>query len=241
MSYLDERLVALYDTDNPDGPDHDFYRGLAQRVGARRIVDLGCGTGILTVTLAGPQRTVVGVDPSAAMLRYAQARPGGDLVQWVLGDSRALTPAGVDLALMTGNVAMHVPTEDWARTLLDLHGCLVPGGTLAFETRNPAARSWESWADAPSTRDTPSGRLREWMDVDPPGPDGLLTFRAHNVFEETGEHVVEMQDLVFRLLLQVQEDLTAAGFVVEHSYGGWDERPTADDQPLLVLVARRPE
>lgn len=237
---MDERLVALYDVDNPDGPDHDFYRGLAERVSARRVVDLGCGTGI-TVTLAGPQRTVLGVDPSAVMLRYAQARPGGDLVEWVLGDSRAIAPAGADLALMTGNVAMHIPIEDWAHTLQDLHRCLVPGGTLAFETRNPAVSSWERWAGGPATRDTPVGRLTEWMEVDPPGPDGLLTFRAHNVFEETGEHLVETQGLVFRSLLQLQEDLAAAGFVVEDAYGGWDERPVAEDQSLFVLVARRPE
>ncbi len=61
------------------------------------------------------------------------------------------------------------------------------------------------------------------------------------MFEETGEHLVETQGLVFRSLLQLQEDLAAAGFVVEDAYGGWDERPVAEDQSLFVLVARRPE
>lgn len=240
MSYSDERLVALYDLDNPDGPDHDFYRGLAERLDARRVVDLGCGTGILTVTLAGEQRTVVGVDPSTTMLRYARARPGGDRVEWVMGDSRAIAPARADLAVMTGNVAMHVPGEDWARTLQDLHDCLVPGGTLAFETRNPAARSWESWAADPLVRDTPVGRLTEWMEIDPPGPDGVLTYRAHNVFEATGEDLVETQELAFRPLEQVRDDLATAGLLVQDVHGGWDERPATDDEPLLVLVARRP-
>ncbi len=173
------------------------------------------------------------------MLRYAEARPGGDDVEWLLGDSRAITPVRADVALMTGNVAMHVPIEDWNRTLGDFHDCLVPGGTLAFETRNPAVRSWEGWADGPSTRDTPVGRLTEWMEVDPPGPDGLLTYRAHNLFEETGEHVVETETLVLRSLPQLREDLVAAGLVIEAAYGGWDGRPIGDNQPLFVLVSRR--
>lgn len=239
MSHSDERLVALYDVGNTDGPDHDFYRSLAEQVSAGRIVDLGCGTGILTVTLAGAERTVLGVDPSAVMLRYAEARPGGDGMEWVLGDSRSVAPVRADLVLMTGNVAMHVLGEDWLRTLADLHDCLVPGGTLVFETRTPAVRPWEHWVGSPSTRDTPAGRLTEWMEVVPPGPDGVLTYLAHNVFEATGEHLIETQTLAFRALDRVCQDLTEAGFAVHDTHGGWDSRPASDESPVFVLVARR--
>src|SRR5690242_19289921 len=97
-------LVGLYDLDNPDGADHAFYRALAAEVGARVIVDLGCGTGLLTRSLAGPGRTVTGVDPSATMLGFARRQPGADAVTWILGDATALPPTGtVDLALCTGN------------------------------------------------------------------------------------------------------------------------------------------
>lgn len=62
--YDDARLAAVYDVDNPDGPDHDFFRALADEVSATRIVDLGCGTGILTVTLTRDDREVTGIDPA---------------------------------------------------------------------------------------------------------------------------------------------------------------------------------
>lgn len=48
MTDYDQRLVDLYDQDNPDGADHDFYRAVADEVSAESILDLGCGTGILT-------------------------------------------------------------------------------------------------------------------------------------------------------------------------------------------------
>lgn len=139
MADHDARLVALYDGDNPDGPDHDFYRGLAGEVGAERIVDLGCGTGILTVTLARAGRSVVGVDPSAAMLDFARRRDGGHTVRWVLGDAAAIDVVGVDYAVMTGNVAQHIPPNRWKQTLARLRGSLRRGGV---SSRSRAAIPW---------------------------------------------------------------------------------------------------
>jgi SAM-dependent methyltransferase len=237
----DPRLVDLYDVDNPSGLDHDFYRGLVDAVDARGIVDLGCGTGLLTVTLAGPGRTVIGIDPSAAMLRLAAGRPDGDQVRWVLGDSRDLDVRDLDLAVMTGNVAQHILGADWPRTLTDLRRALRPGGVLAFESRNPAARDWEKWALAEQdsdTRDTPHGPLREWADVSA-GADGLVTATFYNVFEATGDRVVETMTLAFRDQKQLTRQLDAAGFTVEAVWGDWKRMPFQGDAPVMVVEARR--
>ena len=58
--YRDAELVELYDLDNPDGEDHAYHRALADQIDVRSIVDLGCGTGLLTRSLAKPGRTVIG-------------------------------------------------------------------------------------------------------------------------------------------------------------------------------------
>lgn len=70
---------TIYDEDNPNGPDHDFYRAMADELAVEHITDLGCGTGILTTMLVKPGRTVSGIDPDPAMLEIAQARDGGEL------------------------------------------------------------------------------------------------------------------------------------------------------------------
>lgn len=128
MSDYDPRLVDLYDQDNPDGLDHDFYRSLADVRGARAIVDLGCGTGLLTVTFVTEGRRVVGVDPSAVMLDLARRRPGASGVEWIEGDSASIPGDDFDLAVMTGNVAQHIGDADWTRTLADLRRSLRAGG-----------------------------------------------------------------------------------------------------------------
>lgn len=238
MHDYDPRLVDLYDRDNPDGPDHDFYRALADEIDAASILDLGCGTGILTVTFCQPGRTVVGVDPSANMLGYARRRTGADPVNWVLGESRAIPPGPFDYAVMTGNVAQHIGEPEWVRTLRDLRTALRADGVLAFESRNPTARAWEEWgSDERTVRETMHGELIEWAEVKETASQ-TITLRAHNLFAETGETVTEEVVLAFRELDTIRDQLGSARFVLEEVYGDWQRRPFTQDAPVMVLVAR---
>lgn len=67
------------------------FNDLMARVGAHEpalVVDLGCGNGPLTLTLAErwPGARVVGVDSSAEMLAEARARDESGRVEWAEGD-----------------------------------------------------------------------------------------------------------------------------------------------------------
>lgn len=233
----DARIVDLYDLDNPDGPDHDFYRALADSRDARSILDLGCGTGILTVTLAAEGRRVVGVDPSATMLAFARTRAGGEQVEWVEGDTRMLPEGRFDLMLMTGNVAQHIPDPAWMLTLRHLRAVAAPGAMLAFESRNPAARAWESWTrEEPSVRETMHGALTEWSEIEERG-GGVVLLRAFNRFERTGETVVEEQLLTFRTEERIIQDLQTAGFDTPAVWGDWARAPFDGRQRLMIFEA----
>jgi SAM-dependent methyltransferase len=61
---------------------------------ARVVVDVGCGSGIVTRRLAGRERLVIGVDRSAGMIRLASRR--------LLG--RTLFGDGTDLPIRSGSV-----------------------------------------------------------------------------------------------------------------------------------------
>lgn len=243
LHYVDPRLVALYDAANPRGADTAFYLRLADRLVAQVIVDLGCGTGLLTRAFAREGRRVIGVDPAEAMLAVARQGAGAERVEWIAGDSSALEDWGADLAVMTGNVAqVFVDDEAWLATLRDLHRTLRPGGRLAFESRNPTARAWEQWnREQTFTRtDTPSGPLEEWLELVSVG-DGCVHFQGHNVFLATGEVLVVDSVLRFRTLEALQRSLAATGFTVEELYGDWQGGLIAGASPLIVVVARRSE
>jgi SAM-dependent methyltransferase len=62
------------------------------------LLDIGCGTGQLTVPLADRYDRVIGADPSPDMLALARARSGGAPVAWLLADDRDVTR----LPLLTG-------------------------------------------------------------------------------------------------------------------------------------------
>ena len=236
--YGDPRVVALYDEDNPDGPDHDFYRSLAREVQARTIIDLGCGTGILRVTLAGPGRVVTGIDPSPSMLEFARARPGGTAVRWVLGNSTAIPAESADLVIMAGNVAQHILGDAWTRTLRDISAGLRPDATLAFESRNPSCREWETWTEprTRTTRETRDGPLTEWLEVID-ATDGQVTLVAHNVFESTREHLVVPLTLAFRTQDELEADLRGAGLRAVTIAGGWNGEAVQATSRVLVVTA----
>jgi len=239
--YTDPRLVELYDIDNPRGADTDFYVQLAADLAAHRILDLGCGTGLLTRELAVADRQVVGIDPSSAMLAVARRQTGADRVQWVEGDSSALGTPEADLVVMTGNVAqVFLDDAEWAATLRAIHAALRSGGHLAFESRNPDDRAWERWnRDATFERiESPYGPMECWLELVSVG-NGRVRFEGHNVFTSTGEVVVASSELRFRSLAELTDSLNNAGFTVEQVCGDWNRGPVSSTSRVMVFVARR--
>ncbi len=240
--YSDPRLVDLYDVLNPAAADTAFYLDLAQSLDAARVLDIGCGTGLLTCALADTVHDVTGVDPSAAMLAVARNRAGGERVRWIEGDAQAARSIDADLVLMTGHVAQ-VFTDDasWRQTLSAAYDALRPGGRLAFESRNPACAPWRAWTPDASRRRVESQKYG-WVDVwhrviDVTGE--CVRFATHYRFERDGAQIIAESELRFRSQAALESALREAGFVSMSWYGGWSRKPVDAASRELVVVAMR--
>ncbi|HEX6883768.1 MAG TPA: methyltransferase [Planctomycetota bacterium] len=122
-------------------------------LGARRVLDVGCGTGQHVAALLAEGLDAHGADVSEDMLARARAAgvPGARLHRWRLGDEppdalRALAPFDAVLAL--GNVwPMLVTPYDLAAAGRALHALLRPGGRFvaglkAFEARRASGQPY---------------------------------------------------------------------------------------------------
>ena len=230
--FEDPRLARVYDPLDPDRSDLDVYVALAEELGARSVLDIGCGTGTFACLLAGRGLEVTALDPATASLDVARRKPGADRVRWVAGDVSALPPMQVDLVTMTGNVAQVFTSDIAWRTVLEAaHAALRPGGHLVFETRDPRRQAWRTWTRERSMRriEVPGlGPVESWVrltDVNPP----FVRFRWTYRFEVDDTVLTSDSTIRFRTRAQVEASLRNAGFAV-------DDVRDAPDRPGLELV-----
>jgi SAM-dependent methyltransferase len=230
--FEEPRLARIYDPMDPDRSDLNAYLALADELGARSVLDIGCGTGTFACLLARRGTEVIGVDPAGASLDVARAKPGADQVRWIHGDATALPPMHVDLATMTGNVAqVFVTDHQWATTLRCARAALGQGGHLVLETRDPRREAWRGWdrdhtyilADIPGT-----GIVEAWTELTAVSGE-LVSFRSTYTFRHDGAVLTSDSTLRFRRRDEVTDSLLAAGFTVQ------DVRD-APDRPGLELV-----
>lgn len=236
--FEDPRLARVYDPLEAERPDLDVYAAIVDELGARTVLDVGCGTGTFACLLAARSIDVVGIDPAAASLDIARAKPNAETVRWFHGTAPSLPPLQVDAAFMTGNVAQVFTTDEaWSATLAAIRRSLRPGGVLVFETRDPARMVWEHWTpDRTFVKvDVPGvGPVEAWSELTT--VDGeLVTFSSTTAFRDEDVEIESTSTLRFRERADVAASLIDAGFTV-------DDVRDAPDRPghEFVFLARRP-
>lgn len=130
-------------------PAQEAMLALARPTPGERVLDVACGTGLVTLAAAqrvGRRGRVLGVDLSERMVEAARRRAEAQgLAQASFermdGEALAVPDASVDVALC-GLGLMYLP--DWDRGLREMHRVLRPGGRLAAAVWGERARC--GWA-----------------------------------------------------------------------------------------------
>ena len=222
-----------------------------------RVVDLGCGPGQLTASLADrwPLADILGVDSSAEMIARAQAYAHHHL-EFVVQDLRAWRPdAPVDV-IVSNATLQWVPEH--RRLLPALLAALAPGGWLAFQVPGnfdePSHQLLHELADEPRFAAFTAGRER-------PTACDAATYLADlaglgcvvNAWETTYLHVLTGPDPVFRWIsgtgarpvLQALPEDRREEFVSEYKRrlaDAYPEQPYGTLLPFrrVFVVAHRP-
>jgi 2-polyprenyl-6-hydroxyphenyl methylase/3-demethylubiquinone-9 3-methyltransferase len=129
LAYIDARVAAWQGSATPT------YQGM-------RVIDIGCGGGLLAEPLAQRGATVVGIDASAASIEVARlhAAETGTAVTYRVATAEELADAGerFDVAVAC-EIVEHVADLDG---FIDSLGRLVrPGGLVLLSSLN---RTWKS-------------------------------------------------------------------------------------------------
>ena len=118
-----------------------FIRAQLKLVAARRVLDVGTGTGMHAIWFAQHGLKAVGTDPSQEMLNKAQENAAGTngvrFEQASLGEHAARVDGQFDAISSLGNTLPHVLTESVLLTALrDLRAVLRAGGVLIIQQLN---------------------------------------------------------------------------------------------------------
>lgn len=124
-------------------------RELARRVRGTRVLELGCGHGLLTGMIAQADlgRTVLGIDPDPRKIDWAR-RSVGALPNVAL-QAVALEELGPEFhgtfdTLVVADVLYLLPPPRWPQVLSGCARLLAPGGQLLLKEAE-ADGSWKHW------------------------------------------------------------------------------------------------
>jgi SAM-dependent methyltransferase len=239
QQYSSDELVALYDQLNPLGADSDYFIAACEPA-PRTILDLGCGTGLLTKALALRGHQVTGVDPAAGMLAVARRSPLPNAT-WLCADARNLDLGrGFDRIIASGHVfQVFLDPADRLAFLQAASRHLKPDGRLIFDSRNPAAAGWLSWTPARSLRridHETEGPIDIWHEV--VSVDGeRVKFTSTYRFVKRGQIYSNAGELAFPSHQAIREQLAQAGLKILETAGDWTGTPFTTASPEIIVTA----
>ncbi len=169
----------------------ESFSALAPRTG-ERVLDLGCGQGLMTDALAqavGGAGAVIGIDPSAEMRREAEVRCAGFPQVSILDGAAGSLP--VEDGSLDAAVALQVfeYLDDIPGALADLRRALRPGARLVIGDMQWSTLSWAS--DDPERMERMCGAWERH--VAEPDTPALLP----HAFEAAGIQCVELRPVPF--------------------------------------------
>ena len=253
-----DEYAPFYDWENArtlGRADVPFWKRIARKAGGSAL-ELGCGTGRISLPLARAGVSLVGVDRSAAMLGRAAARvrtmrarrrrgASGDLTL-VRGDICALPFRGGRFSLVLapyGVLQSLLRDSDLVAALASVSRVLKEGGLFGLDLV-PDVPNWREYHNRIQLRGRAAGgaHLTLVESVRQDRRRRLTTFEQKYLERRAGRTAEHRFELTFRTLpvRAMIKRLEAAGFVVEATLGDYRGRPWDRRADVWLILARKP-
>lgn len=195
------------------------------------ILDVGCGTGIVTVPLAETGLETVGIDLTEAMLERARekARGKSNLSFYRMNALEFELEQRFALAIMTGNAFQEFGSEDEISSLLEnINRHLGAGGLFVFDTRLPEGYDLSLDTDfQPGQPYTdPLGQEVRYFDkqIRYDVETGILYFEMKRQYASGAERL-SSNSIKFTPLETLLTLVQESGFEVVNLYKNWEFEP----------------
>ena len=248
LSNLDEYDdPVIYDSENPLTKVADalqFYLDLCQRTGGP-VLELGCGTGRFTISLAQAGVDITGLDVVPGMVQRAREKSADLSIRWVEADARSFDlDQRFALIFESGAMFQHLlDRPDHEACLARVHAHLAFGGLFVMSVTFPSVgmmqnmehHNWFEHTDAQGRQVRVSGDIHY---------DPIRQTYHENAtrrwIDATGIEVVRHAPLTLRLFFpqELEALLHYNGFEVIERYGNWDHSPLQADSSTITMICR---
>ena len=229
--------------------DVAFWRRLAA-VQNGRVLELGCGTGRITVPVAREGVAVVGVDRSAEMLargrqrlKRAKLTAAASLVRGDIRDLPFHQRPGFALVMAPYGILQSLTREaDLRAALASVYRVMKKGGTFGIDLV-PDLPAWSEYDRRVSLKGK-RGRTTQVTLIETVRQDERrgLTIFDHEYVERRGRHkTIHRFSLTFRTLsvAQMRRRLEAAGFEIAAVLGDYRGGPWDARSDVWMILARK--
>ena len=243
----------FYDWENAqtlDRRDVQFWRRMAERANGP-ILELGCGTGRVTIPVARTGARIIGLDRSSEMLAHAVARSRRTRTagrpMWLRGDIRFLpfrSSAKFDLVMAPYGILQSLVREsDLKATLASVARVLRRGGTFGVDLV-PDLPVWKEYRDKVRFRGVRRGGRSRITLMESVRQDRAkkLTLFDQEFIEQRGRRRTSRRfSLVFRTLTvpQMTKRLEHAGFRMTAVLGDYDGEPWDPRADVWLILAEK--
>ena len=243
--------APFYDWENSqtlDRRDVRFWEGMAVRANGP-VLELGCGTGRVTIPVARAGARMIGVDRSAEMLGKARKRVQRSKLKgniaWLRGDIRQLPfrqDVGFNLVIAPYGILQSLVSEsDLKATLASVHRVLGRGGVFGLDLV-PDLPVWKEYRDRVRFRGVRGGsKITLIESVRQDRAKKLTIFDQTYIEDRRGRRKVRNFALVFRTLTvpQMARRLERAGFRIRAVLGDYDGQPWDVRADVWLILAER--